>query len=110
MPDRKQKSDASPQAILVDVWSVPDGNQEAVADAISELFEHLLHLAGFIEGELLTSPDPTVMLAYARFDSVAAQQRARDEPATQAVVRRLRGLAHQNLGRYTVAKSFRPPE
>jgi heme-degrading monooxygenase HmoA len=110
MTDRKPKSGAPLQAIMVDVWSVPDGNQQAVADAVDELFGHLVRLPGFLEGELLMSADPMQMLAYARFDSVAAQQRARDEPATQAIIRRLRGVAHQNLGRYTVAKSFLPPQ
>jgi heme-degrading monooxygenase HmoA len=109
MPDPKHELDPSPEAIMVDVWSVPGGNQQAALDALNELFEHFRRLPGFIEGQILRSANPTGILAYARFDSVTAQQRAQDGPATGAIVRRLREIAHQNLSRYTVAKSFQPP-
>ena len=95
---------------MVDVWSVPDGNQQPTLDALDELFEHFRHLPGFVEGQILKSVDPTGLLVYARFESLTAQQRAQDEPTTRAMIRRLRGIAHQSLSRYTIVKSFLPPE
>lgn len=110
MPDAQREPDVSAEPIMVDVWSVPDGNQEGVLAALNELFEHFWHLPGFVEGQILISVNPTRILVWARFDSVTAQQRAQDEPATEAILRRLREIAHQSVSRYTVAKSFRAPK
>jgi heme-degrading monooxygenase HmoA len=110
MPDPKHALDRSAEPIMVDVWTVPDGNQQPTLDALDELFEHFRQLPGFIEGQILRSINPTGILVYARFESLAAQQRAQDEPATRAMIRRLREMAHQSLSRYAVVKSFLPPD
>lgn len=110
MADPDHELNPSAEPIMVDVWSIRDGNQQAAMDALNELCEHFRQFPGFIEGQILRSVDPTGMLVYARFDSLMAQQRAQDDPATGAIVRGLRELARQSLSRYTVAKSFRPPE
>ena len=110
MTDSEQEPSPSSESIMADLWSAPDGTQEALLDALNELFEHLRRCPGFIEGQTLRGVNPTKILAYARFDSSAAQQQAQDSPGVDALVRGLREIAHQNLGRYSVAESFLPPD
>jgi heme-degrading monooxygenase HmoA len=110
MTDSEQEASPSSESIMADLWSAPDGTQEALLDSLNELFEHLRRCPGFIEGQTLRGVNPTKILAYARFDSAAAQQQAQDSPGVDALVRGLREIAHQNLGRYTVAETFLPPD
>jgi heme-degrading monooxygenase HmoA len=110
MTDSERELNTPAESIMADLWSVPDGSQQALLDGLNELFEHLRQCPGFVEGQILRGANPTRILAYSRFDSTAAQQRARDDPATAAAARRLRAIAHQDLGRYTPAESFLPPD
>lgn len=110
MTDFEQESNSSSGSIMADLWSVPDGNQQAFLDDLNKLFEHLRRCPGFVEAQILRSVNPTKVLAYSRFDSSAAQRRAQDDPVTAAAVRELRAIAHQDLSRYTLAKSFLPPD
>lgn len=109
MTDSEQET-TGPEAIMADLWSVPDGNQEAFLHGLNELFEQLRHFPGFIEGQILRSVNPTKILAYSRFQSAAATQRVTEDPAIVGVIRKLRAIAHQDMSRYVVGASFLPPD
>jgi Antibiotic biosynthesis monooxygenase len=109
MTDTDEQPNSS-ESIMADLWSVPDGNQQAVLDGLTELFERMRDCPGFVEAQILRSVNPTKILAYTRFDSPANQQRAQDAVATGTMVQRLRAIAHQDLSRYTLARSFLPAD
>ena len=95
---------------MADIWTVPDGSQQAFLEALSELFELLRRSPGFIQAQTFRSVNPTKILSYARYESPAAQQEAQNGPGVARMQQRLRDIAHHDLHRYTLAETFLPPD
>jgi heme-degrading monooxygenase HmoA len=109
MTDSELGSNSSSESIMADLWSVQDGNQDAFLERVKELFERLRRSPGFIEGQILSSVNPTKFLAYSRFESTVATEDVQEDPAIAAAIRALRSIAHQDMSRYTLVESFLPP-
>lgn len=95
--------------MILDVWDVPDGNQQAVVERLRALFEHVRGRPGFVEAVLFESLDHRRVLAMARFASVAERQHAGDDIEVGAALRDLRKLAHPQMSTYEVVQVFRAP-
>ncbi len=104
MPDIEESS------ILVDAWTVEDGNQQEFLDALVGLFGRLRELDGFLEGAIFKGVDATRFVSWARMRSPRERDAAMIDSEVQARVRSVGGIAHPSLGAYTVFRTFSPPE
>jgi heme-degrading monooxygenase HmoA len=96
-------------AILVNAWVVSDGHQEEFVKTIEGLFEHIRTVAGFIEGALLQSANPTRFVSYARMRSAGDRQRLFEDSEVSARLRAARKIARDDLHSYDVLRAFGPP-
>lgn len=92
----------------MDAWAVVDGSQQEFLDELTEMFNHLSELDGFLEGQILKGVDPTRFVTVARMRSAQAREAVMLDGQVQATLRRLGGIAHPNLAAYTVFRTFTP--
>ncbi len=97
------------QAIILDVWTVPEEDRDEFMGAIVEMFERLREMDGFIEGQILRGANPSLFATYARMRSAPERDAALIDSGLQAMMRRVRGIAEPKPHSYTVAQAFKPP-
>lgn len=101
-------SEPRQESIIVDAWAVVDGNQQEFLDELTEMFNYLSELDGFLEGQILEGVDPTRFVTFTRMRSAQAREAVMLDGQVQATLRRLGGIAHPNLAAYTVFRTFTP--
>jgi hypothetical protein len=102
--------DVEDSAIIVDAWTVEDGNQTEFLDALEGLFGRLRELEGFLEGAIFKGIDATRFVSWARMRSSRERDAALIDSEVRSRMRGIRGLAHPDLGAYTAYRTFSPPE
>lgn len=102
-------SEVSNTSLIVDLWDVPDGNQQFVLERLRVLAEGAARLPGFVECGLYQSINHRKVLIFARFASVADRQHALDDPEVTKTVREVRALANQDMSPYELVEEFRAP-
>jgi hypothetical protein len=100
--------DTPEQSIIVDVWSVADGGQDAFMETLVDLFERLRGLDGFIEGQILQGVDPTLFVSYATLRSARDLDEAFMDPDIRAKMRLIGGVARPNPHSYRAVRTFTP--
>ena len=51
-------SETPEQAIVIDLWTVPEDSREEFIDAMVTMYERLRVLDGFVEGQILQGANP----------------------------------------------------
>ncbi len=97
------------ESLVINVWMVPDGNQNDLIAGLRGMYEHLRGHEGFVEGQIFESVDRTHVLSYARFRSAADRQKAMTDPALGAAQRAMEAVARGHVHTYEPVALFRPP-
>jgi|GEM_PF-2781543 len=103
-------TDAKQPSIVVDVWTVADGDQQEFIDTIVALFERMRAFDGFIAGELLQGANTTHFVSFARMRSAQDRDRVVEDRDIRMALRNLGGIARPHLNYYSVLRSFHPAE
>jgi heme-degrading monooxygenase HmoA len=103
-------TDIDESSVVVDAWTVEDGSQEEFLDTLVALFERVRELDGFLEGAIFRGADKTRFISWARMRSPRERDAAMIDSQVRARVRSISGIAHPDLGAYTMLRTFSPPE
>jgi len=101
---------AEESSIIVNAWTVKDGSQQELLDALVGLFERLRELDGFLEGAIFKGVDATRFVSWAKMRSPRERDAAMIDNEVQTRIRGIGGLAHPDLSAYTLFRTFTPPE
>ncbi len=108
MHEPEENRGREPATVLINAWTVRDGDQAEFAASLAGLFEQLSTMDDFVEAQIHESVDGRHFVSYVRMRTVAASDDAPENPAVRTVVRRLSELATPHMNRYRLYRSFRP--
>jgi len=95
-------------ALLVNAWTVTDGDQDEFVEKLDGLFEQLRTRDGFVEGAVLRSTNPTRFISYVRWRSAQDRQRLFDDELLTRFLDDVGEIARADLHSYDVLRSFGP--
>ena len=86
------------ELVIVDMWTVPSGRHQQMADALRAAHEQLRRADGFIEGDVLSNDDDTKVATFVRFRSAEDWQRVAEHEEFREQMRALEaiGISHAN--------------
>jgi heme-degrading monooxygenase HmoA len=97
------------ESVMIDIWTVPSGHQQEMAEALRDAFEDFRSIEGFCEGGVLANQDGTKVAAYLRMRSPAELQRAVEQDDARERTRELREIGSSHADTYERLWVIAPP-
>jgi heme-degrading monooxygenase HmoA len=101
-------SEQTQGALIVNTWSVQDGLQDQFVAGLTDLFEHVRTVTGFLQGQILQGADTTRYISVVVMRSALERDRALEDPETRRRLRELRRIAHSDAHDYVPHRVFGP--
>jgi hypothetical protein len=95
-------------ALIVNTWNVQDGLQDQFLAGLTDLFEHVRTVSGFLHGQILQGANTTRYISVVVMETTLERDRALEEPETRRRLRELRGFARADAHSYVPLREFGP--
>ncbi len=95
-------------ALIVNTWSVQDGLQDQFVAGLTDLFEHVRTVPGFVHGQILQGANTTRYVSVVVMGSTLERDRALEDPETRRRLRELRHIARTDAHDYLSLRAFAP--
>ncbi len=92
----------------MNTWSVQDGLQDQFVADLTDLFEHVRTVPGFVHGQILQGANTTRYISVAVMGSTLERDRALEDPETRRRLRGLRRIARDDAHGYIPLRQFVP--
>ncbi|MHB8242705.1 MAG: hypothetical protein ACYDHN_12040 [Solirubrobacteraceae bacterium] len=93
-------------ALIVNTWSVQDGLQDQFVASLTDLFEHVRTVAGFVHGQILQGANTTRYVSVVVMRSTLERDRALEDPETRRRLREMRRMARDDAHGYVPLRQF----
>lgn len=102
-------STGAQESVIVDVWTVPSGRQEAMIKELHAAFEQFREIDGFIEGGVLSNGDETKVASYLRVRSAGDLPRGAKLEEVRDRLSALAAIGSSHADRYDHIWVIAPP-
>ncbi|MFZ1927460.1 MAG: hypothetical protein WAU42_15135 [Solirubrobacteraceae bacterium] len=95
-------------ALIVNTWSVQDGLQDQFVVGLTDLFEHVRTVTGFLHGQILQGANTTRYVSVVMMRSALERDHALEDPEIRRRLRELRRIARDDAHDYVPLRVFVP--